>query len=69
MIHIIKSIGLLTVMILPWAALLLSARVISVDVLFGLSGPAFLTSLYYRKVFADFEPEQQQELNFEMTGE
>lgn len=55
MIHIVKSAGMLIINLLPWAALAVSARVISLDVLFGLSAPAFLTSLYYRKVFAGFE--------------
>jgi uncharacterized membrane protein YesL len=55
MIHIIKSVFLFLLILLPWAALFLSMRIVSVDFLVGISGPAFLASLYYRKVFAGFE--------------
>lgn len=54
-IHFLKSILMFVVMLLPVALLFLSLRALSVDVLLGLSGPAYLTSIYFRDLFKNFE--------------
>lgn len=57
-IHFLKSILMFMVLSIPVALLFLSLRALSVDVLLGLSGPAYLTSIYFRDLFKDFETEK-----------
>ncbi len=54
-IHIFKSILMFAVMLSPVILLGASLRFLSVDVLLGVSGPAFLVSIYFRDLFSDFE--------------
>lgn len=54
-IHFLKSILMFAVMLIPVILLSLSLRFWSVVVLLGVSGPAFLTSIYFRDMFKDFE--------------
>lgn len=54
-IHFIKSILMFIVMLIPVILLFVSYRAVSVIVLIGLSGPAYLTSFYFRGLFKDFE--------------
>lgn len=54
-IHIFKSILMFGVMLIPVILLGVSLRFLSVDVLLGASGPAFLSSIYFRDLFSDFE--------------
>lgn len=56
-IHIFKSILMFAVMLTPVLLLGISLRFLSVDVLLGISGPAFLVSIYFRDLFSDFEKE------------
>lgn len=57
MIHIFKSILMFAVMWIPVILLGVSLRFLSVNVLIGISGPAFLVSIYFRDLFSDFEKE------------
>ncbi len=54
-IHIFKSILMFAVMLSPVILLGASLRFLSVDVLLGVSGPAFLVSIYFRDLFSEFE--------------
>lgn len=54
-IHFIKSILMFAVVLLPVVLVALSARLWCVVILFGASGPAFLTSIYFRDLFKGFE--------------
>lgn len=54
-IHFLKSILMFAVILLPVILLCVSARFWSLIILFGVSGPAFLTSIYFRDLFKDFE--------------
>ena len=54
-IHFLKSILMFAVMLLPLGLLFVSNRFWCVIVLIGISGPAFLTSIYFRDLFRDFE--------------
>lgn len=58
-IHFLKSILMYMVLSIPVALLFLSLRALSVDVLIGFSGPAYLTSIYFRDLFKDFEPKKE----------
>ena len=42
---------------IPVVLLVVSLRFLSVDVLLGVSGPAFLVSIYFRDLFREFEQE------------
>jgi len=55
--HILKSILMFAVMASPLVLLGISNRMVSVIVLLGLSGPAYITSIYFRGLFQEFEPE------------
>ncbi|HJC92549.1 MAG TPA: DUF624 domain-containing protein [Candidatus Mediterraneibacter excrementigallinarum] len=54
-IHFLKSILMFAVMLIPAGLLFLSPRFWCVIVLIGVSGPAFLTSFYFRELFRNFE--------------
>lgn len=56
-IHIFRSVLMFAVMLIPVALLGVSLRFLSVDVLLGVSGPAFLVSIYFRDLFREFEQE------------
>ncbi len=56
-IHIFKSILMFAVMLIPIILPGISPRFLSVDVLLGMSGPAFLVSIYFRDLFSKFENE------------
>ena len=58
MSHFFKSLLMLAANLIPIAVLAISMRFVIVDVLVGLSGIAFLTSLYYRHVFGLIEEKQ-----------
>lgn len=58
-IHIFKSILMFAVMLIPVVLVGVSLRFLSVDVLLGVSGPAFLVSIYFRDLFKDFEEEEK----------
>lgn len=58
-IHIFRSILMFVVMLSPVVLLGVSLRFLSVDVLLGVSGPAFLASIYFRDLFRDFEQEEE----------
>ena len=58
-IHIFRSILMFLVMLIPVVLLGVSLRFLSVDVLLGVSGPAFLASIYFRDLFRDFEQEEE----------
>lgn len=73
LIHIIKSVLMLAVNLAPFLLLTVSMRFVSVLVLVGISGPAYLTSIFYRSVFRDFEQTEDPvplcgENNVEETG-
>lgn len=55
MIHFFRSLLLMIVMLLPLILTCLSLRFLFLDVLFGISGPAYLMSIYYRSLFRNFE--------------
>ena len=56
-IHIFRSILMFLVTLIPVVLLVVSLRFLSVDVLLGVSGPAFLVSIYFRDLFREFEQE------------
>ncbi len=60
-IHIIQSILMLAVTLLPVILLFISPWFLAVDVLIGSSLPAYLTSIYYRSVFKDYETQESEE--------
>lgn len=64
-IHFIKSILMFAVTLIPVALIFVSYRFLSIDVLVGLSGPAFLTSIYFRNLFAQFEGTAEEETTAE----
>ncbi len=53
--HLPQAILMLMVVLIPVALLHLSMRFISVDFLIGLSGPAWLASVYFCDLFKNFE--------------
>ncbi len=55
-IHIIPSILCLALMVAPLALLYLSNRFFILLVILGISGPAFLTSLYFADMFKEYRP-------------
>lgn len=55
MIHIFKSILMFAVMLIPVILVFISYRFLSVDVLLGVSGPAYLASIYFRDLFSKYE--------------
>lgn len=55
-IHIFRSMLMFFVFLIPFLLPGLSMRMISIDILLGLSGPAFLTSIYFTDLFKQFEP-------------
>lgn len=55
MIHIFKSILMFIVMLTPVLLTGISLRFLPLIVLLGAAGPAFLTSIYFRDLFKDFE--------------
>lgn len=54
-IHFLKSILMFVVILMPVMLVCISPRLWCVVVLCGASGPAFLTSIYFRSLFKDFE--------------
>lgn len=54
-IHFLKSILMFAVILIPIVLVCISPRFWCVVVLCGASGPAFLTSMYFRSLFKDFE--------------
>ena len=54
-IHPFQSVLMLITMLIPVILPFLSLRVLFLEVLLGIAGPAFLTSIYYRHVFQGFE--------------
>lgn len=54
-IHFLKSILMFAVTLVPVVLLSISFRFCALIVLLGVSGPAFLTSIYFRNLFKDFE--------------
>lgn len=55
MIHIGRSVLMFLVMLIPVILLCVSARFLSVIVLLGAAGPAYLTSVYFRDLFEKYE--------------
>lgn len=55
--HLPQSALMLFVFLLPVLLLFVSMRFISVDILIGLSGPAWLASVYFCPLFHSFEEE------------
>ena len=55
MSHFFKSLIMLVMNLVPLVLLAVSMRFLPAAVLLGLSGPAFITSIYYRYVFKPFE--------------
>lgn len=53
--HMLQSILMQVVSLLPILLLFISMRFISVDILIGLSGPSWLTSIYFCSLFHTFE--------------
>lgn len=54
-IHFSRSILMFFVMLIPVILVFISPRFLCVVILFGVSGPAFLTGIYFRSLFKDFE--------------
>ena len=61
-IHFLKSILMFAVMLIPIVLLFISTRFWSVVILFGVSGPAFLTSIYFRDLFSGFETDKEEKV-------
>lgn len=59
--YFVKSILMYFVMLIPVVLLFLSYRALLLIVLIGFSGPAYLTSFYFRSLFAPYEPEEEEE--------
>lgn len=57
MIHFIKSFFMLLINLLPVILTCFTLRFLFLDVLLGISGTAYLTSIYYRSLFKKFESE------------
>lgn len=55
-----KSIFMVAVTVAPWVAAYFIPNVILIDLLFGLSLPAYVCAFFYSKTFADFEDRQEQ---------
>lgn len=53
--HLPQSVLMLFVFLLPVLLLFVSMRFVSVDILIGLSGPAWLASVYFCPLFHSFE--------------
>lgn len=53
--HLFQSALMLVIFLLPMLLLTVSLRFVSVDILIGLSGPAWLASLYFCPMFQTFE--------------
>ncbi len=57
-IHFIKSIIMFIVILSPIFLLMVCNRMVPVVILIGISGPAYITSIYFRNLFLEFEPEK-----------
>lgn len=53
--HIIPAALMLVTAMVPVILLMLSYRFLSVDILIGISGPAYLTSIYFTQLFKKYE--------------
>ena len=53
--HIAPAILMLETVLIPVILLMLSYRFLSVDILIGISGPAYLTSIYFTSLFKKYE--------------
>lgn len=53
--HLPQSLLMLVIFLLPILLLFVSMRFVSVDILIGLSGPAWLASVYFCPLFHSFE--------------
>ena len=53
--HLPQSVLMLVIFLLPLLLLFVSMRFVSVDILIGLSGPAWLASVYFCPLFHSFE--------------
>ena len=60
LMHPIKSVLMALLISCPFALLFLSYRALCVIVLVGVSGPAYLSSFYFRSLFEHYEGEQTQ---------
>lgn len=58
-IHILVSILLFALTVVPFLALYLTFRVFILLILLGFSGPAFLCALYFSDLFRQYEPEKK----------
>lgn len=54
-IHPLQSLLMFVTMLLPLILAAISLRFLFAEALLGISGPAFLTSIYYRHLFEKFE--------------
>lgn len=54
-IHPFQSVLMLVTVLIPVVLPFISLRVLFLEALLGIAGPAFLTSIYYRHVFQSFE--------------
>jgi uncharacterized membrane protein YesL len=61
LMHPVKSALMVLLMSFPFALLFLSYRALCIIVLVGASGPAFLSSFYFRSLFGSYEGEQKDE--------
>lgn len=54
---LLPALCILILMVLPIGLLMISYRFVSVDILLGISGPAYLSSLYFTSLFKRYERE------------
>ena len=60
-LHILKTIVMAVIYILPFVFLPLHYNVILVFLLVGLSGPAYINSFIWKSIFKKYEPEKEKE--------
>ena len=60
-LHILKTIVMAVIYILPFVVLPLHYNVILVFLLVGLSGPAYINSFIWKSIFKKYEPEKEKE--------
>jgi len=57
--HMLRTIYMLIVYLLPIVLVLLNVKFISIVILFGVSGPIYISVLMYNKIFKKLEDENR----------
>lgn len=60
LVHPVRSMMMLLVLSIPLAMIAVSPRFVPVGILVGVSGPAFLASMYFRSLFDGYAKEEKE---------